>query len=404
VCSSDLFPFGSGSGNPQSPNVNPGNTNNVRNVNITVEQADRPALSENYYVDEPSGLMTAEGVSQFVMPSSVLINVFANGQYFSPISYGSGVVMSANGYIITNAHVVDGGTEYSVTLSNGESYEAKLLGMDIDSDVAVLKIEAEGLTPAVFGKTVDVKLGEEVAIIANSGSTFDNFATFGHISNTDRLMASTSSRNLRCFQTDAAVNAGTSGGPIVNMYGQVIGIVVGKYINLSNGMYENIGFGLQIDTVLEIASDLIAFGYIEGEVKIGVYYTSLDNITADAYNLPSGLLVEEVIKGGSADAAGILPFDIITSMNGKPVFTSEHVTEALRGLRAGDIIPVEITRRSITGETDQFTLAVVVQQKIDLPANDSYNPDLYRVPDSEDPIADDPPEEEPVPPESEYNE
>jgi serine protease Do len=308
------------------------------------------------------------------MPSVALINVYADN-YFMPIAYGSGVVMSANGYIITNAHVVMDGLSYSVTLSDGVVYEAALVGMSVQNDVAVLKISAEGLTPATFGKTEDVRLGEEVVIVASSGSTFDNFCTFGHVSNTDRVLSSETSTDLKCFQTDAAVNAGTSGGPVVNMYGQCIGIVVGKYIDLTNGMYENMGFVIQVDTVLETAESLIENGYVEGEVILGILYMSLDNISADAYGLPSGLLVSDVTLDGGAYAAGILPNDIITKIDGMPVLSPESILKALEGKRAGDTVVVEVARKKITGEVETLDLPVVLKQKIDLPGNDTYAPE-----------------------------
>jgi serine protease Do len=307
------------------------------------------------------------------MPSVALINVFGEN-YFQPIAYGSGVIMSSNGYIITNAHVVSDGQAYSVTLSDGESYEAALIGMSIQNDVAVLKIAADGLTPATFGKTADVRLGEEVAIVASSGDTFNNFCTFGHVSNTDRELSSQTSTGLKCFQTDAAVNAGTSGGPVVNMYGQCIGIVVGKYIDLSNGMYENMGFVIQIDTVLETAQSLIENGYVEGEVILGILYLPLDNIAADSYGLPSGLLVSEVTPNSGALAAGILPNDIITKIDDMPVLTAESIANVLEGKRAGDTVTVSVARKKITGEVETFEVQVVLQQKIDLPNNDSYDP------------------------------
>jgi serine protease Do len=343
-------------------------------VNITVEQVSRPSLTDAEYINKEAGLMTTEGISNYVMPSVALISVY-QGNYFSPIANGSGVIMSANGYIITNAHVVMDGSAYSVTLSDGEVYEAQLVGMSIANDVAVLKISAEGLTPATFGKTDDVRLGEEVAIVASSGATFDNFCTFGHVSNTERLLSSETSTNLKCFQTDAAVNAGTSGGPVVNMYGQCIGIVVGKYIDLASGMYENMGFVIQIDTVLETAESLIENGYVEGEVILGILYLPLDNITADAYDVPSGLLISEVIADSGAYAAGILPNDIITKINGLPVLSAESVAAALEGKRAGDTVIVEIARKKITGEVETKNLPVVLKQKIDLPGNETYTPE-----------------------------
>jgi serine protease Do len=340
-------------------------------VNVDVEQVERPALENEMYQNQVTGLLTPEGVFEYVLPSSVLVNVFGDN-FFSPIAYGSGVVMSSNGYIITNAHVVDGGESYSITTSDGENYEAEFIGMDSSEDVAVLKINAEGLTPATFGKTEDVKLGESIAIIANASEYLRNFATYGHISNLEQEIITDYGSTLRVFQTDAAVNAGTSGGPAVNMYGQVIGIVVGKQVDPEMNMTESVGFLLRIDTVIDVAEQLIENGYVEGEVKIGITYQPLDNLTASYYDLPSGLLIYSVVEDSGAKAAGIVVNDIITEIDGVPVLSEESIKKALEGKRAGDIVVVSVARKKITGEVEELEMNLTLGQKIDLPSNESY--------------------------------
>ncbi|MDR0986329.1 MAG: S1C family serine protease [Ruminococcus sp.] len=358
---------------PASPRPSAGNSifgGNKSPIEVKVEQVDRPVMNAEAYIDKDSGLMTHEGVVDYVLPSSVLVTVYGD-QYFYPISYGSGVVMSANGYIITNAHVVADGLGYTVTVE-GEVYEATFIGMDLSQDVAVLKIEADGLTPATFGKTSDVKAGEEVAIIASAGEELMNFATFGYISNIKQIVSTDYSTELECFQTDAAVNAGTSGGPAVNMYGQVIGIVVGKAVDPTYNMSESVGFLLQADNVVKTAEELIENGYVEGEVKIGIMYQALDNLTASYYELPSGLLVASVVDGSGAEAAGILPNDIITAIDGNPVLSETSIDSALEGKKAGDVIIVSVSRKKITGEIDELEMHLTLTQKIDLPSNESF--------------------------------
>jgi serine protease Do len=361
------------SSNPSSPPAisNPFAVKPNGGVTVEVERVDRPPLEDEMYQNKASGLFTPEGVFEYVLPSSVLVNVFGDN-YFMPISYGSGVVMSANGYIITNAHVVDGGEGYSVTTSDGETYEAELIGMDSSEDVAVLKIEAEGLIPATFGKTEDVKLGEEIAIIANAGEQLRNFATYGHVSNLEQEITTDYGSNLHVFQTDAAVNAGTSGGPAVNMYGQVIGIVVAKDIDPVNNMVDNIGFLLRGDTVIDVAEQLIENGYVEGEVKLGIVYQPLDNLTASYYDLPSGLLIYSVVEESGAMAAGIVANDIITAIDGNPVLSEKSITDALKGKVAGDTIIVSVARKKITGDIEELEMRLVLTQKIDLPSNESF--------------------------------
>jgi serine protease Do len=361
------------SGKPSSPPAisNPFAIKPKGGVTVEIEQVDRPALEDEMYQNKAAGLFTPEGVFEYVLPSSVLINVFGDN-YFTPISYGSGVVMSANGYIITNAHVVDGGKGYSITTSDGETYEAEFIGMDSSEDIAVLKVEAEGLVPATFGKTDDVKLGEEVAVIANAGGDLRNFATYGHISNLEQEITTDYGSNLRVFQTDAAVNAGTSGGPVVNMYGQVIGIVVAKEIDPVYNMADNIGFLLRADTVVDVAEQLIENGYVEGEVKLGIVYQPLDNLTASEYDLPSGLLIYSVVEDSGAMAAGIVANDIITAIDGAPVLSEESINRALEGKVAGDTIIVSVARKKITGEIEELEMNLTLTQKIDLPSNESF--------------------------------
>jgi serine protease Do len=361
------------SSNPTSPPAisNPFSSKPKGGVTVEVQQVERPALDDEMYQDKAAGLFTPEGVFEYVLPSSVLVNVFGDN-YFMPISFGSGVVMSANGYIITNAHVVDGGESYSITTSDGETYEAEFIGMDSSEDVAVLKIEAEGLVPATFGKSDDVKLGEAVAVIANAGEELRNFATYGHISNLEQEITTNYGSKLRVLQTDAAVNAGTSGGPAVNMFGQVIGIVVAKDIDPVNNMVDNIGFLLRADTVLDVAEQLIENGYVEGEVKLGIVYQPLDNLTASYYDLPSGLLIYSVVEDSGAMAAGIVANDIITAIDGNPVLSEESITDALEGKKAGDTIIVSVARKKITGEIEELEMNLVLTQKIDLPSNESF--------------------------------
>jgi serine protease Do len=359
--------------NPTSPPSisNPFSVKPKGGVTVEVQQVDRPKLEDEMYQNKAAGLFTPEGVFEYVLPSSVLVNVFGDN-YFMPIGYGSGVVMSANGYIITNAHVVDGGKGYSITTSDGETYEAEFIGMDSSEDVAVLKIEAEGLVPATFGKTEDVKLGEDIAIIANAGEELRNFATYGNISNLDQEITTDYGSKLHVLQTDAAVNAGTSGGPAVNMYGQVIGIVVAKDADPVSNMIENVGFLLRADTVVDVAEQLIENGYVEGAVKLGIVYQPLDNLTASYYDLPSGLLIYSVVEDSGAMAAGIVANDIITAIDGSPVLSEDSITKALEGKKAGDTIIVSVARKKITGEVENLEMNLVLTQKIDLPSNESF--------------------------------
>jgi serine protease Do len=347
-------------------------------VEITVEQAARPLLSSENYADESTGRFSSVGIAEFVMPSIALVKVYGDDVY-TPLGTGSGVIMSSNGYIITNAHVIEGGQMFSVQLSSGKIYEATVVGSDSKQDVGVLKIDAEGLTPAVFGKSSDVKLGEEVAVVASAGQTLADAITFGNVSNVNRTVTISTGASVDCLQIDAAVNPGNSGGPVVNMYGQVIGIVDSKKVGIDGtynaNLYEGIGFALQIDNVIETAESIIEYGYSTTSVRVGILYVAVDDITASYFGVPSGLLVEEIDPSCDIANSGLRKGDIITAIDGKKLLTPESVAEAFKGKKPGDMATIEFVRKdldeTVVTYKSQFAYAPVVPY----PSNDTYNAD-----------------------------
>jgi serine protease Do len=365
----------SNSNTPQNVFDIPDNAKNDA-LNIVVEQVSRPALPDEYYADKASGLFSSIGIPEFVMPSIALIKVYGEDVY-SLKGTGSGVIMSANGYIITNAHVLEGGENFSVQLVSGEIYEAKVVGTDSKQDVGVLKIEAEGLTPAVFGKSGDVKLGEEVAVVASAGQNLADAVTFGNVSNVSRKLMMDGGNSVECLQTDAALNPGNSGGPVVNMYGQVIGIVNAKqaYPDSQSGMnlYEGIGFVLKIDNVLETAESIIEYGYSNVSVRVGILYVAIDDYTASYYGVPSGLLVKEVDPTCDIANSGILPGDIITSIDGQKVLSPESIDEVTAGKRPGDIASIEFVRKDLAENVTFYTAEFKYAPVSSLPSNESFS-------------------------------
>jgi serine protease Do len=350
---------------------------NARNdaINIVVEQVSRPTLPDEYYADKASGLFSSVGIPEFVMPSIALIKVYGEDVYTMK-GTGSGVIMSANGYIITNAHVLEGGENFSVQLASGEIYEAKVVGTDSKQDVGVLKIEATGLTPAVFGKSDDVKLGEEVAVVASAGQDLADAVTFGNISNVSREFLTDGGNSIECLQTDAALNPGNSGGPVVNMYGQVIGIVNAKqaYPDSQSGMnlYEGIGFVLKIDNVLATAESIIEYGYSNVSVRVGVLYVVIDDYTASYYGVPSGLLVKSVDPTCDIAYSGILPGDIITAIDGQKVLSPESINKVTEGKRPGDIATIEFVRKDLAENVTTYTSEFKYAPVSSLPSNESF--------------------------------
>jgi serine protease Do len=345
------------------------------NIEILVEQVSRPALPDESYADKATGLLTTVGVPEFVMPSIALVKVYGDDVY-SLLGTGSGVIMSANGYIITNAHVLEGGTQFSVQLASGDIYEAKVVGTDSKQDVGVLKIDAEGLTPAVFGKSDDVKLGEAVAVVASAGQNLADMVTYGNVSNTNRKVTISSGNSVECLQIDAALNPGNSGGPVVNMYGQVIGIVDAKKAvpDSESGinLYEGIGFVLKVDTVLETAESIIEYGYSQTSVRVGVLYVAIDDYTASYYGVPSGLLIEEIDPTCDIVNSGLRTGDIITEIDGKKVLSPDSVTEATKGKRPGDTATITFVRKDLEENVTTFTGTFKYEPVAPLPTNESY--------------------------------
>ncbi|MDR0947877.1 MAG: S1C family serine protease [Ruminococcus sp.] len=351
--------------------------NNAENrVNITLEQVERPEFPDENYIDRQSGKFSTTGIIEYVLPSTVIIKVFGESA-ISPEGYGSGVIMSANGYIITNAHVVDGGKQFAVQLYDGTTYEAEVIGSDSAADIAVVRIDAEGLTPASFGKTEDVKQGEQVAVIASSGIELNDSVTFGYVSNTARSFAGSSGYDNNYLQIDAAVNPGNSGGPVVNMYGQVVGIVSSKYIgNYTNSaplVFESIGFAIQIDHAAETALSLIENGFGDKNVRLGIQYYIIDNYDAENYGLASGLMVETLDPDCDIYYSGIKYEDIITKINGKSVLTVDSINKSLEGYKPGDTVTITYVRLDVTGKLTEYETSCKLMPLTDYPSNESYN-------------------------------
>lgn len=334
----------------------------TKRVQITLPTSPRPVLEAKYYADEETGLLTTEGVAQKVLPSQVLIGVYADTPY-KMTSLGSGIIISTDGYILTNAHVVDEEAQFKAQLNDGRQFEAKLVGIDRKQDLAVVKIEADNLTSAEIGDSDDVVLGEQVAVIGAGGS-LENSITFGYVSALGREIDTdySSSGTLRCIQTDAALNPGNSGGALVNMYGQVIGISVG---GLDHVVYDGIGFAIEINDAVPVAEALIENGYVPGRAKLGIVFIAMDSATADGLGVESGLCVMEVDPTCDIATKGLQPYDIITKIDGKPVKDLDTVMDILDEKIAGEEVTLTVYRKTVTEEVTTFEVTAKLEQKID---------------------------------------
>ena len=278
-----------------------------------------------------------------IMNSKTVTNVF--GQTSGIASAGSGFIIRADGHVVTNYHVVQGAESLRVSLYNGQEYDARLVGYDADYDVAVLKIEAEELREVAIGDSDLLRVGDQVAAIGNPLGELTLTMTVGYISARDREI-NTDGRPMNMLQTDVAINAGNSGGPLFDMKGNVIGITTAKYSGStsSGASIEGIGFALPINDVMGIVNDLLELGYVTGRAYLGVTTMEMDARTAELYSLPMGVYVSSVTKGSCAETAGMKKGDIILKVGDMDTSSYSALKRALRAFNPGDQTVVTVYR------------------------------------------------------------
>lgn len=254
---------------------------------------------------------------------------------------GTGIIISADGYIITNAHIIDNSkTAYALQIvtSDNKTYNAGVVAIDTRSDIAVLKADATGLTPATFGKSKDMSIGSTVIAVGNPGGLgYQNSITKGIISAFDRTVPSSTS--VKYIQTDAAINPGNSGGPLCNLYGQIIGMNTSKIVSEH---YEGMGFAIPSEKIKEIVDQLMKQGYVSGRVKMGVIGIAVTSAEMEYYGVPAGIWVNSVDEKGPLKDSDIHKNDIITKVAGKPVANFGEVYTALEQYKPGDEITIEV--------------------------------------------------------------
>ncbi len=271
-------------------------------------------------------------------------------------STGTGVVLSADGYLVTNAHVVDNARSISVRLTNEQVYPAKLVGADSTSDLAVLLIDAQDLTPAEFGDSDALQVGDSVAAIGDPlGTELRGSLTSGIVSAINRDLT-LSGRTLTLIQTTAALNSGNSGGPLINCYGQVIGINTMKISTfVDSAGVEGIGFAIPSTTVKEIVEQLTEQGYVSGRPTIGLSGEQVANFNRFYYNLPAGLMIHTVEADSCAQRTGIRAGDILLSIDDTAITTMEELNTFVNTKEVGDQVTVIIYR---SGQRYQATLTL----------------------------------------------
>ncbi|MCM1506658.1 MAG: trypsin-like peptidase domain-containing protein [Ruminococcus flavefaciens] len=328
--------------------------------------------------DDSGEVLSTEEIVQKVLPSVVgvesqfTVTSSNNGYYYgfgnmpstsSATGTGTGVVITDDGYIVTNAHVIYD-SEYGagladsikVLMNDDNSYDADVVGYDTDCDLAVLKIEVSGLTPAEFGDSDSLMLGESVIAIGNPlGFDLMNTVTSGIVSGLNRNIT-INDKAMNLIQTDTAINSGNSGGPLINKYGQVIGINSSKMSSsYGSASIEGIGFAIPSNETSKIIDDLMAYGYVTGKPQLGISCQNVTETVSQMYNMPMGVYVTEVSEGSAADKAGLQSGDIIVAVDGKDVETAEELNAQKNTHSAGDTIEVTYIRNG-REKTAEITL------------------------------------------------
>lgn len=282
----------------------------INKAKMTAQRYYDPFSGRYYYMDDPNAGETVEQGS------------------------GSGIIISDSGYIVTNEHVIDGASEITVILNTGDEYTANLIGKDTKTDLAVLKIEPpEGvvLTPAILGDSTTIQVGELAVAIGNPlGQEFSGTTTAGIISAVNRTMT-IENRTYNLIQTDAAINSGNSGGPLINQYGEVIGI---NSIKLSQSGVEGLGFAIAISEAKPIIEDLMSNGYVSGRPLVGI------SVNETRY----GMFVASVAEGSGAAAAGLKEGDLISKVDGVVVKSSTELNEIRDTKKPGDVMVFTVMR------------------------------------------------------------
>ena len=315
--------------------------------------------------DKPAGssatasgtAMSVPDVIKAVRKSIVTIEVY-DAQSLDPTAEGSGIVENAKeGYVITNEHVIDSAVSIEVVTEDGKSHSAKLVGKDVRTDLAVLKIDASGLTAATFGNSDQLQVGDQVLAIGNpGGSEFAGSVSSGIVSALNRTVTSESNYSMQYIQTDAAINPGNSGGALMNMYGQVVGITSSK---IAATGYEGMGFAIPVNTAKPVINDLIQYGYVQNRVKIGIQVSEISSTQATVRGYPTGLLVQSVDSTSDAASKGLKVNDIITKIDGKDASSYDVFYKQMSTHKAGDTVKLTIFRIS---DKSTFDISVKLQQ------------------------------------------
>lgn len=324
--------------------------NGSRTGKTTVQQSNRTAATVNVKKVDGQTLMSPAEVYASTVNSVVSINCSAVstnifGQQTESASSGSGFIYTADGYIVTNQHVVANASSINVTLYNGDTYPATLVGSDSDYDVAVLKIDAKDLPAVTLGSSTDVNVGDTVMAIGNPLGELTFSMSQGIVSCVNRAI-NVEGTPFNMIQVDASINPGNSGGPLMNLYGEVVGIVSAKYSSYANTTVEGLGFAIPINDVQSIIKDIMENGSVGNKAYMAITAGTMTQQMAAQYkiNATEGVFVYSVEDGGAGDKAGLKLGDVITKLNDTQITSMEDLSAAKKGFKAGDTVTLTVLR------------------------------------------------------------
>ena len=316
----------------------------------TIQQSDRQPVTVQVKKVDGQTKMDPATVYASVVNSAVSINCSATstnifGQQTQTASSGSGFIITEDGYVVTNYHVVSGASSVQVTLYNGDTYDATVIGGDSDYDVAVLKINASGLQPVTLGESADVNVGDTVLAIGNPLGELTFSMSQGIVSSCDRAI-NVDGTPFNMIQVDCSINPGNSGGPLMNLYGEVVGIVSAKYSSYSSTTVEGLGFAIPISDVRSIITDIMENGAVTDKAYMAITAGTMTEKMAAQYSIDitQGVFVYSVVEGGAGEKAGLRLGDVITKMGDKTLTSRQDLSAAMKGYRAGDTVTLTVYR------------------------------------------------------------
>ena len=316
-----------------------------------LQQSDRRAVDVSVKTVDGKTAMTPAEVYASTVNSTVSINCSSQstnifGQTTQSASSGSGFIISEDGYIVTNYHVINGASSVKVTLYNGDTYDATVIGGDSDYDVAVLKINATGLSKVTLGKSDTVNVGDSVLAIGNPLGELTFSMSGGYVSSCNRAI-NVDGTPFNMIQVDCSINPGNSGGPLMNLYGEVVGIVSAKYSTYSSTTVEGLGFAIPIDDVQAIITDIMENGAVTDKAYLAITGGTMTEQLAAQFSIDidKGVFVYSAVKGGAGDKAGLRLGDVITKLDNHDITSMTDLTKVKKNYRAGDTATLMVYRQ-----------------------------------------------------------